>query len=135
MLSLNVSFALAVEDLREKTGVKDLNPDGLTEMTVSEGETSVSGAFCYHEKGRGVLELSGGIGKLVAILDALFPEVVLLAQVGIDSKGAPRKWEALPDSYHWLVTPTSEVPNFSTDEHTHSANGITVSTLKERIGF
>ena len=78
--------------------------------------------------------MSGGIGVVVRILDALFPDVILLAQVGVNAKNQLHSWERLGDSYHWLFRPT-EFGTSQTEPSVHEQAGIGVTELKKRIGF
>jgi len=136
MVILDVTFLLDVAELRKTTGVGDLSTSGLTPLTfeLGEGTLPTTGHYEYCQGGQGVLCLSGGVGVVVRILDTLFPDVRVLAQVGVNAKHQLCSWERLGDSYHWLFRPTEFGPS-QLEQFIHEQAGISVTELKKRIGF
>ena len=136
MVILDVTFLLDVAELRKRTGVGDLSTSGLTPLTFKVGGDTLptTGHYEYNDGGQGVVCMSGGIGVVMRILDTLFADVILLAQVGVNAKNQLCSWERLGDSYHWLFRPTEFGPS-QTDQFIHEQAGISVTELKKRIGF
>ncbi len=135
MVILDVTFLLDVAELRKRTGVGDLSTSGITPLTFKAGRETLptTGHYEYCRGGQGVVCMSGGIGVVVRILDMLFPDVSLLAQVGVNAKNQLHSWEPLGDSYHWLFRPTEFGPS-QTEQLIHEQAGISVTELKKRIG-
>ena len=135
MVILDVTFLLDVAELRKRTGVGELSSSGRTPLTFKVGGDTLptDAHYEYNDGGQGVVGMRGGIGVVMRILDTLFADVLLLAQVGVNAKNQVSSWERLGDSYHWLFRPTEFGPS-QTEQLIHEQAGISVTELKKRIG-